>query len=55
MTQKFSGSIPGPTQVSRTDNILSTKTLTVNGFVIPLGYTKFIPVTFKFQNPAIAT
>jgi hypothetical protein len=54
MTQKFSGSVPGPTQVSRDDNILSTKTLTVNGFLIPLGYTKFINITFAFKNPAIA-
>ncbi len=54
MTQKFVGSIPGPTQVARDDNILSTKTLTVNGFVIPLGYTKTINVTFGFKNPAIA-
>lgn len=52
MTQKFVGSIPGPTSVARDDNILSTKTLTVNGFVIPLGYTKFINLTFGFRNPA---
>jgi len=54
MTQKFAGSIPGPTSVARDDNILSTKTLTVNGFIIPLGYTKFINVTFGFRNPVIA-
>lgn len=53
MSQKFVGSIPGPTNVSRDDNILSTKTLTVNGFVIPLGYTKFIRVTFGFRNPQV--
>lgn len=54
MSQKFSGSIPGPTQVARDDAILSTKTLTVNGFVIPLGYVKQIPITFSFKNPSLA-
>ncbi len=52
MSQKFVGSIPGPTSVARDDAILSTKTLTVNVFVIPLGYTKFINLTFGFRNPA---
>jgi hypothetical protein len=36
------------TQVARDDNILSTKTLTVNVFIVPLGYAKFINVTIGF-------
>lgn len=35
-------------QVARDDNILSTKTLTVNEFIVPLGYAKFINVTLGF-------
>lgn len=55
MQQKFVGSIPGPTNVASDDNILSTKTLTVNGFIIPLGYTKFIEIVQSFRNPQVST
>lgn len=36
------------TQVARDDNILSTEMLTVNVFIVPLGYAKFISVTIGF-------
>jgi hypothetical protein len=39
--------------VSRSDNILSTNTLTVVVQVIPLGYLKTINVTITFVNPAL--
>ena len=39
--------------VSRTDNILSTATLTVTISIVPLGYIKAINVTLTFVNPAI--
>lgn len=39
--------------LSRTDNILSTFTLTGEARVIPLGYPKFINVDIGFYNPAI--
>ena len=38
--------------VSRTDNILSTKTLTVTGRIIPLGYPEFIDFELGLANPA---
>jgi hypothetical protein len=45
----------GHTQtVSRTDNILSTKTLTVTFRVVPLGYPETIELTVGFTNPALA-
>lgn len=40
--------------VSRTDDILATKTLTAEVRVLPKGYTKFINVTMGFTNPAQA-
>jgi hypothetical protein len=40
--------------VSTSDNILSTATLTVNIFVVPLGYIKAVNVTIQFVNPALA-
>lgn len=43
------------TIVSRTDNISSTKTLTVTITVLPLGYLKSISLTLSFVNPAIGT
>jgi hypothetical protein len=39
--------------VSRTDNILTTSTLTVTISIVPLGYLKTINVTLTFQNPAV--
>lgn len=39
--------------LSRTDNILSTKTLTGDARVLPLAYPEFINVTVGFVNPAI--
>jgi hypothetical protein len=41
------------TTVSRTDNISSTSTITVNIRMLPLGYTRFISVTIGFTNPAL--
>lgn len=41
--------------VSRFDNILSTKTLTVTFRVVPLGYPETIELTVGFLNPALAT
>lgn len=40
-------------QVSRTDNLLSTSTMTVQASVIPLAYTKAINITLGFKNPAL--
>lgn len=40
--------------ISRTDNILSTKTLTVTARVTPLGYAEFIEIDLGFVNPALA-
>jgi hypothetical protein len=40
-------------KLSRTDNILSTKTLTVQGAVIPLAYPKTINIDLGFKNPAV--
>lgn len=39
--------------VSRTDNLLSTKTLTVTGRIIPLGYPEFIDFELGLANPAV--
>jgi hypothetical protein len=39
--------------LSRTDNILSTSTLTGDARVIPLGYVEFINVSVGFANPAL--
>lgn len=41
------------TVVSRVDNILTTKTLTVTVSIVPLGYVKKIDVTITFLNPAL--
>lgn len=40
-------------KLSRTDNILSTKTITVQGSVIPLAYPKAINIDLGFKNPAL--
>lgn len=40
-------------KLSRTDNILSTKTITVQAAVIPLAYPKAILVDLGFKNPAL--
>jgi hypothetical protein len=40
------------TVVSRTDNILADKLLTVAIFGIPVGFKKFINITLGFKNPA---
>jgi hypothetical protein len=40
--------------LSRTDNILSTGTLTGDLRVVPLAYTKTINLTAGFSNPALA-
>jgi hypothetical protein len=40
-------------KLSRTDNLLSTKTLTVQGAVIPLAYPKAINIDLGFKNPAL--
>ena len=40
--------------VSRTDNIISTRTITVTVRVVPLGYLKSIDVSLGFTNPALA-
>jgi hypothetical protein len=40
-------------KLSRTDNILSSKTLTVQGAVIPLAYPKNINIDLGFKNPAV--
>ena len=39
--------------LSRTDNILSTKTLTVDIQIVPLAYPKTINLTIGFYNPAL--
>ena len=39
--------------LSRTDNVLSTKTLTGNARVIPLAYHEFIDLSVGFLNPAL--
>lgn len=40
-------------KISRTDNLLSTKTMTVQGAVIPLAYPKVINIDLGFKNPAL--
>lgn len=40
--------------LSRTDNLLSTKTLTGAGRVVPLAYPEFIQLDVGFYNPALA-
>lgn len=40
-------------KLSRTDNLLSTKTLTVQGAIIPLAYPKMIDISLGFKNPAL--
>lgn len=39
--------------VSRTDNLLSTKTMSVSGRVIPLAYPEWIDFDFGLLNPAL--
>jgi hypothetical protein len=39
--------------LSRTDNLLSTKTMTGDARVIPLSYPEFINLTVGFYNPAL--
>lgn len=39
--------------LSRTDNLLSTKTLTVTDRVVPLAYVEFIEESIGFENPAL--
>jgi len=39
--------------LSRTDNLLSTKTLTGDARVIPLAYSEFINIAVGFLNPAL--
>lgn len=39
--------------VSRTDNLLSTKTMNCTARVIPLAYPEFIEVEIGFENPAL--
>jgi hypothetical protein len=41
--------------LSRTDNILASKTLTGDARVLPLAYPEFINVTLGFMNPALQT
>lgn len=40
-------------QVSRTDNLLSTRTLTASGKVVPLAYIEAINFDISFFNPAL--
>lgn len=40
-------------KLSRTDNILSSKTMTVQGAVIPMAYPKAINIDLGFKNPAL--
>ncbi|AKF06077.1 DUF2586 family protein [Sandaracinus amylolyticus] len=39
--------------LSRTDNLLSTKTLTVTDRIVPLAYVEFIEEQIGFENPAL--
>lgn len=41
--------------LSRTDNLLSTKTMTGQARVIPLAYPEFINLDLGFKNPALQT
>lgn len=40
--------------LSRTDNVLSTKTLTGQARIVPKGYTEFITLDIAFKNPALS-
>ncbi len=40
-------------ELSKYDNVLSTKTLTGSGMIIPLSYPKQINLTLAFANPAL--
>lgn len=40
--------------LSRTDNVLSTKTITGQARVIPKGYTEFVTLDLAFKNPALS-
>jgi hypothetical protein len=53
-----SGGAYGPSQfvkISRTDNLLSTKTLNISEGVIPLAYPKAIIIQDQFTNPIVQT
>jgi hypothetical protein len=39
--------------LSRTDNILSTKTLTGDARIVPLGYTETLNISVGYTNPAL--
>jgi hypothetical protein len=39
--------------ISRTDNLLSTKTITGQARIIPLAYSEFIDLDLGFSNPAL--
>lgn len=41
-------------QLSRTDNLLSTKTLNAQARIIPLAYPEYVIVDLGFYNPALA-
>jgi hypothetical protein len=41
--------------LSRTDNLLTTKTMTGQARVIPLAYSEFINIDLGFKNPALQT
>jgi hypothetical protein len=40
-------------QISRTDNLISTKTMTGQGRIVPLAYPEFINFDLGFYNPAL--
>lgn len=40
-------------QLSRTDNLLSTKNLTVQARVVPLAYPEFVSIQLGFYNPSL--
>jgi hypothetical protein len=40
-------------RLSRADNVLATKTLTVDGRAVPLGYPEFVDLSIGFLNPAM--
>jgi len=41
-------------QLSRTDNLLSTKTLNAQARIIPLAYPEFVVIDLGFYNPALS-
>ncbi len=41
--------------LSRTDNLLSTRTINVTARIVPLGYAETIEIELGFQNPALLT